>query len=156
MAKYVLSDPHFGHKSMAVRRSFASVEEMDALMIERWNGVVGKNDKVYLLGDFCLNRRALPIAGQLNGRKILIKGNHDNFRLKEYAEYFADVRAYQEFQGGILSHIPIHEQQKSRYRFNIHGHLHLIMIDDPFYINVSAENVGYYPQLLEALTSQIM
>ena len=52
---YYLSDLHFGHAN-AIKfdaRPFADVDEMDRVMIEKWNGVVGDDDDVYIVGDFC-------------------------------------------------------------------------------------------------------
>lgn len=53
-------------------------------MIERWNSVVSSNDTVYHLGDFCFCKRgesyeevAMNYLSKLNGRVILVLGNHD-------------------------------------------------------------------------------
>jgi calcineurin-like phosphoesterase family protein len=50
---FVISDTHFG-QAKAIEyfgRPFASREEMDETMIERWNAVVRPQDIVYHLGD---------------------------------------------------------------------------------------------------------
>ena len=51
---FFIADTHFG--SDAVRRyenrPFATVEEMDRVMTERWNSVVSPDDEVWHLGDF--------------------------------------------------------------------------------------------------------
>ncbi|MGA1873758.1 MAG: hypothetical protein ACMUHY_08805, partial [Thermoplasmatota archaeon] len=39
--------------------------------------------------------------------KVLIKGNHDIFKLTDYTKYFRDIRGYHVMNGLILSHIPI-------------------------------------------------
>ncbi len=54
-------------------REFDTVEEMDELMVERWNSVVHPQDKVYHLGDVVMHKRALPILARLNGEKFLLK-----------------------------------------------------------------------------------
>jgi len=81
----------------------------------------------------------------------LIRGNHDNSKLKDYALYFGDVLATKELAGFLLSHIPVHDSQKYRFKGNIHGHLHDKVIDDPWYINVSVEHTGYTPVLLDSV-----
>lgn len=51
----------------------------------------------------------------------------------------------------IFTHIPIHTESIKRYRGNIHGHLHMNMIDDPRYLNICVEHWDYTPQPLETI-----
>lgn len=78
---WVTSDTHFSHARIIAlsNRPFASVEEMDEAMIERWNEIVKPEDIVVHLGDLALGRLAesLPLTERLNGRRFLIPGNHD-------------------------------------------------------------------------------
>jgi calcineurin-like phosphoesterase family protein len=78
---FVTSDHHFGHARIIelTDRPFASVEEMDAMMIERWNALIGPDDVVLHLGDLALRPIADSIAltARLNGRRLLVPGNHD-------------------------------------------------------------------------------
>lgn len=97
---------------------------MDDAMVDRWNSRVKPTDKVYHLGDVVINRRALATLKRLNGDKVLIKGNHDIFRMSDYAPYFRDIRAYHVLNGMIMSHVPVHDSALSRFGVNIHGHLH--------------------------------
>lgn len=82
MSRYFFtSDTHFGNRRILEHcdRPFDSVEEMDATLIKNWNKVIDPKDYVYHLGDFG-NTDLLynqSIFDQLNGRKYLIKGNHD-------------------------------------------------------------------------------
>ena len=78
---YYISDLHFGHAN-AIKfdaRPFADVEEMDRVMIERWNETVCDDDVVYIVGDFCYRsgRSAAWYLSQLKGQKHLVVGNHD-------------------------------------------------------------------------------
>lgn len=81
--KFYVADTHFGHASIIGNcdRPFASVEEMDTAMVERWNSVVRKDDMVYHLGDFGVPRgdrlAFRRLFHSLNGRKHLVIGNHD-------------------------------------------------------------------------------
>jgi calcineurin-like phosphoesterase family protein len=97
---------------------------MDEEMVRRWNDTVRPKDKVYHLGDVVINRKALKILGLLNGEKVLIKGNHDIFKLQDYTPFFKDVRGYHVMNGMILSHIPLHPSALYRFGTNIHGHTH--------------------------------
>lgn len=162
---WVAADHHFSHANIlrflrddgSPLRPFNTIEEHDETIIERHNSVVGKNDRVYLLGDLCMHRRNLPIVSRLNGRLVLVKGNHDIFKLRDYLPYFDDIRAYvvQKDQNGekvILSHVPLHPDSVGRFGTNIHGHLHYNKINDPRYICVSLEHTNYSPiQIHEAL-----
>lgn len=53
MAVFFTADTHFFHHSIIkyCRRPFRSVEEMNAGIIARWNAQVGKDDRIYHLGD---------------------------------------------------------------------------------------------------------
>ena len=111
-----------------------------------WNEVVNPGDRVYHLGDVALQAKYLPILDRLNGKKVLIMGNHDIFGAKTYLKYFEDIRGYSVHDGVIMSHVPV---VKDRWKMNIHGHLHTNVIDDPWYQNVSVEQIGFKPILLE-------
>ena len=132
-ATFLISDTHFGHEKTCTvfkredgspLRPFASAEEMDEFMIRAWNDRVRPNDKVYHLGDVVINRKFLHVLSRLNGDKVLIRGNHDIFKLEDYTQYFRDVRGYDVKNGMILSHIPVHVESLGRFGVNIHGHLH--------------------------------
>lgn len=161
---FLVSDTHFSHKGITqfLRQDGTKVrpwddpDEMDEAMVDRWNKVVNPKDKVYHLGDVVINRKALKILSRLNGDKVLIRGNHDIFRLEEYLEYFRDLRAYHVMNGCILSHIPLHVESLGRFGVNIHGHLHerRVMLDgkvDPRYFNVCVEHTNFQPISLETV-----
>jgi calcineurin-like phosphoesterase family protein len=150
---FLISDTHFGHINMLnftrengePLRPFSNVDEMNDVLIKNWNSVVAPHDKVYHLGDVTMNATSLDLLHNLNGTKILIKGNHDIQALKYYLPHFKDIRGTHELDGILLSHIPVSESQKSRYRGNVHGHLHDKNMSDPWYYNVSVEQIDYTP-----------
>ncbi len=157
---WVCADHHFGHRNILtfkgsddklIRGSvFNSIEEHDEGLIERHNALVDDSDRVYLLGDVAINRRCLHTVSRLKGRLVLVKGNHDIFKLNDYVQLFDDVRSYvvQKTKDGgklILSHIPVHPDCLGRFGINIHGHLHQNKLDDPNYICVSLEHTNYEP-----------
>jgi calcineurin-like phosphoesterase family protein len=158
---WVIADTHFGHRNIinfkredgSPLRPFASVEEHDAALIENWNRVVAPKDRVYHLGDVVINRRCLSTLAQLNGRKKLVRGNHDIWNMKDFAPYFDDivgVRVYPKIRV-ILSHIPLHPSQLERWKCNVHGHLHYRSLDDDRYVNVCVEHIGYTPKNLQEI-----
>lgn len=159
MTTFLYSDPHFGHAGVCKflredgtkLRPWDSAEEMDEELVKRFNETVGAKDKVYFLGDIVMNRRALTTVSRLNGDKVLIKGNHDIFPLKDFTAYFRDIRAYHVQDKFICSHIPIHASSKGRFRGNIHGHTHAQRVTDhtgavdPWYQCVCVEQIDYRP-----------
>lgn len=155
---FLVSDTHFGHTGVCQflradgvtkLRPWDTPEEMDEAMIKAWNETVRPTDKVYHLGDVVINRKALHTLHRLNGDKVLIKGNHDIFRLEEYTPFFRDIRAYHIMNNVVFSHIPIHPDSKGRFSGNIHGHLHSNKMDDPWYLCVCVEQTDFKPISLE-------
>ncbi len=154
---WFISDTHFGHSNMLnfktytgePVRVFKDVEEMDETMVQNWNRVVKPFDRVYHLGDVVINKKHLPLLNRLNGKKVLVKGNHDIYDLTIYQEYFEDIRAYKVFskEGFICSHIPLHPECLERFKVNVHGHLHTNIVKDQpqKYINVCVEQINYTP-----------
>jgi calcineurin-like phosphoesterase family protein len=156
---FLISDTHFGHVGVTQflrndgtkLRPWDNIEEMDEALVSNWNSVVTPKDKVYHLGDVVINRKQLKTLSRLNGEKVLVKGNHDIFRINEYLEHFKDVRGYHILDNLIMSHIPIHPDSKGRFRGNIHGHLHANTVGDPWYYNVSVEQINYTPISFETV-----
>ncbi len=137
---FFTSDLHFGHENVLRfdKRPFASVEEMDAELIRRWNAKVGKGDLVYVLGDMIWKSRkgeAEQLIRSLNGQIILIKGNHDRFLHNAKAKAaLAGVKDYDDIcvtlEDGakrrcILSHFFIPMYNGHRHQaIHLHGHSH--------------------------------
>lgn len=161
--QYFITDPHWGHFNIItfednegrICRPFSSIEEHDDLIIDNINKVVRPCDKLYVLGDVIMYRRNFTILDRIITKKrILIRGNHDIFKLKDYLPYFKDIRAYKVMpkHGIIFSHIPIHPcQLEGRFKLNVHGHCHHNFIDDKRYMNICPERIGYKPIELEEI-----
>lgn len=162
---FVIADMHLGHKGVCkftdengVKiRPWDDADEMTEDLIELFNETVSPKDKTYFLGDMCINKRYLECVSRLNGDKVLIKGNHDIFDIKLYLKYFRDVRAYHVQYDVIMSHIPVHPCQKSRYKMNIHGHMHenRILDDDSWYHCVYVERTNFKPVLLNDILEKL-
>lgn len=181
--RFVISDTHFGHTNSWEKfklpngdplRPFTSTEEMDETMVERWNAVVRPQDTVYHLGDVVINRKSLHHVKRLNGKKRLVRGNHDIFKDEDYREVgFESLYGVRVFVDQfILSHIPLHpDSVTERFRVNVHGHLHAgeVMtksrpapyVDtyedriDPRYLCVSVENTDYRPLSFDEVEARI-
>lgn len=146
------SDLHFSHKNVITycNRPFKDIEEMNEALIKLWNETVKKQDIIYVLGDFSLNPKwSRLLIPKLNGKKILVAGNHDACHIshkkcgKMVSRYLEDGWAevhphYKHLQlkngqNVVLSHLPYdneyddrYKQYKLPYQGNIllHGHLH--------------------------------
>lgn len=180
---WLVSDTHFGHEKTCTvfkrpdgspLRPFSNADEMDEFMVKAWNKRVRPNDKIYHLGDVVIRRQNLQILHRLNGDKVLIRGNHDIFKLDDYREYFRDVRSYHVMNGLILSHVPVHDESLARFGCNIHGHLHANRVMkacgveantgkiiygndvDTRYYNVSVEHTDFAPILFEDVCKKIL
>lgn len=134
--KYFTSDLHFGHKNIIKYegRPFGSVAEMDEALIQKWNSKVKKEDEVYILGDFGFvnGERANELLDRLNGRKYLIKGNHDYSFLKDKNfdktkfEWIKDYACINDC-GTILCmfHFPIAVWDRQHHgAIHLYGHVH--------------------------------
>ena len=114
-------------------RPFSTTEEMDEALVDNWNSVVKPGDKVYHLGDVTFSSKEnyiKNIHNQLNGKKRLIVGNHDD--VKFLAPYFEKVMLWRMFPdwGLLMTHVPVHPSTLGENRFtgkqmiNVHGHIH--------------------------------
>jgi len=183
--RFVISDHHLGHTNSWEKfkredgsplRPFTSTEEMNETMIERHNAKVKEQDTVYFLGDVVINKKYLELVKRMNGRKILIRGNHDIFKDEDYrAVGFEQMHGVRVFVDKfILSHIPLHPDcVTERFKVNVHGHLHanevkmpwgvnadrneIIYADfpDPRYLCVSVEHTNYEPLHFDEVQARI-
>lgn len=130
------SDNHFGHENAITlcNRPFGSVEEMNEIMIERWNLKVKKNDIVYHLGDFTLGNDAGKYFDRLNGTIFILKNrwHHDKRWLNKKGEYLLRVNFLEpiyririDYAKIILCHFPIEDWEGMwNDSIHLHGHSH--------------------------------
>ncbi len=126
---FYTADLHFHYKPFLPGRPFASVEEMDEAMIRLWNETVTDRDTVYVVGDVGYNGGYVPgdALGRLQGRKHLIRGNHDTGfeNAPKLFDYFETVTDFNEIDDSethiLLCHYPILYRKRG---YMIHGHLH--------------------------------
>ena len=154
---FVIADTHFGHKKIitpefeGALRPFATIEEHDEELIKRWNAAVKPKDTVWHLGDVLFGKATFALLPRLNGIKKLVMGNHDRYPSARYLEHFNIVLGAAEVRDCIFTHIPVADTQFSRYRANLHGHMHSKKMADKRYICVSAEHTGLAPALLDTV-----
>lgn len=94
MAIYFSSDFHFNHNKEFVwkARGYSSVEEMNNVIIDKFNSLISPEDDAYILGDLCLGGadnldKSKECIENLNGKIHIILGNHcTNNRIKMYKQ----------------------------------------------------------------------
>lgn len=148
MSIYYVSDLHFGHKRLldVERIMFKSIEEHDEFIIAAINRVVKQTDTLYILGDI----GTIEYIPRLNGRKYLIRGNHDKRGMNEYLGYFVEVYTTPIYiaENIVLSHAPIKVNDSV---LNVHGHLHGSVLASNNHLNLSINEIDYKPMSLETL-----
>ena len=128
---FLTADMHFGHENIIKyeNRPFANAEAMDGTIINNWNKTVSKNDTVIVAGDvsFYGQEKTAEIVRQLNGRKILIKGNHDKRKNNWWMDVgFDEVSSYPIIYKGwfVIQHEPPTYYNDATPYFYIYGHVH--------------------------------
>jgi len=165
MARYVISDHHFGHDNIIgyCDRPFDSAGEMDTVLLDRHYETVGADDLLVHFGDVAMDmqdgRETIEYFHRLDG-DVLVRGNHD------VGLDPADA-PFPVLDSCVLSH--------GDYRFHcthrpedvpeawdgwvLHGHHHnndtetypFVAYDDRR-VNVSSELLGFRPVTLEWVT----
>ena len=132
---FVTSDHHFrdwAHRGGVLSES---TKEEEAQHVALWNSVVGKDDLVLYVGDFCDGGVGdlEELSGKLNGRKTLIKGNHDRLGDEWYRCAFEDV--VKEMRIDELNLRLVHVKAEARDLQSgeriIYGHEHRLMSEPP-------------------------
>ena len=160
---FYTSDTHFNHAAVIkyCNRPFLDVPMMNSVMIERWNRVVRPEDTVYHLGDFAMGQRELlkPIISQLNGYKILVRGNHDRSPTVMLEAGFNEV--YKELilqtDAGLayLHHQPMPESHWGGADFHLCGHIHDLWVTQGKTINVGVDVWDFTPRTIDELLTSL-
>ena len=167
MKRFLIADTHFGHANIIqyAKRPFRDVTHMDEMLIRSWNQVVQGEDLVYVLGDFTLSRRKDIISAllqRLNGRKVLIMGNHDTRKPLDYLNCGFEVATRKPMMvepGIILMHEPLEDLEliSPNYLY-FFGHVHdkrCPMDDKENCRCVSVERIGYRPADFDLLIKEM-
>ena len=132
---FVTSDYHFRDWTFFGGAFAESTKEEEMRHIELWNSVVGKDDLVLYIGDFCDGGVGdlEELSKKLNGRKILIKGNHDHIDDEWYRCAFEDVMTEMRIPDLNLRLIHVKEEAKNLEAGErvIYGHAHRHMSGPP-------------------------
>lgn len=168
MKHWFTSDIHFRHKNILrlCGRPFSDIDETDEAVIANFNSVVKPDDMLYILGDVNFKGNADDLIPRLNGRKVLIVGNHD----KDYdPALFEEIHQLHEVNVPVrgrhfrfvLCHYPFAEWNGFyKGAIHLHGHQH----NKPVYneemrsqkllrYDVGVDANGFYPVSAEQIVS---
>lgn len=139
---YYISDMHLLNKNQTRagknydNRPFADEAEMSAYFLEHWNKKVTNGDTVYIMGDISLKGKSdelVSLVARLNGKKVLVLGNHDSVEDYRYRVLFHEICYMKEitenFAGQayklVLCHFPVLMWSgQHRGTILLYGHTH--------------------------------
>lgn len=168
---YFTADWHLGHEKVIEfsSRKFKDAAQMDFMLVKRFNERVKPQDLTYFLGDMSFHhpKVGVELLQQLQGRKILIQGNHDKYSMTQYRS--AGFEAVQ-FEAKIkiqnqtfrLSHYPYwpkdltglfdydlrypeRRPDEHSHEWLLHGHVHTQWKQQARQINVGVDVWHYRP-----------
>jgi len=130
MTTFFTSDLHFGCDGLieATRPEFGSTEQHDDTLIDSINRVVGRNDRLVILGDFCYKKPGKYRQRLVCRHHFFILGNHD--KEKQTRAVFGGnvwLAKMVKLKGGMVwcSHYPHCYWPQSHYgAYHAYGHLH--------------------------------
>lgn len=127
MNVFLYSDSHWNHANIATYCDRPA--NFTELSYKRWNETVKAEDTVIHLGDVILHKKSAiaEILAALNGRKILVRGNHDRkegcaWWMQHGFDFACDGM---KFRNCWLTHEPS-TSLADGCQLNVHGHLHNI------------------------------
>ena len=133
---YFIADYHCKHKKILdfEERPYKDISEMYEDFIEKWNKVVTESDRVVLVGDILFHGKKkdwIEFLERLNGKKVLVKGNHDDSKAVKdlvsegYLEEYHEVGYSFKHEGIVywVTHYPMEIGERPN-KISIHGHIH--------------------------------
>lgn len=128
---WISADWHIGDDRFKILgRPFTTLEEYHGLLLKNHNSRVGKDDTFILNGDAVYQKadpKYLELIAQFNGKKILVRGNHDSaFTNEQFTPYFDKI--IDDGQGMFIDGMPwyvTHYPSTGKPDvFNLVGHIH--------------------------------
>jgi calcineurin-like phosphoesterase family protein len=154
MAYYFTADTHFGHSNIIryCKRPFLGSDQMTEELIKNWNEMVTPKDTVFHLGDFCLEETEFDeFASRLNGKLILIQGNHDSRKRSIMVDGMIEY-------GGKFWEM-VHRPEDATEPYVLCGHIHdkwkVQKSKRHIMVNVGVDVWNYRPVTIESIIKAI-
>jgi calcineurin-like phosphoesterase family protein len=162
---WIISDTHFFHENIG--RYCNRPEHWQELIIKNWNDRVSPDETILHLGDFALGKKSHfeLLTGILNGRLLLIQGNHDRL-----SQSFCEAHGVTLIKDAIKIELEHHVNLLFSHRpivpleegwINLHGHIHNVPPPPegsnlgPNHINMSVEVREYRPWKLRGIITYL-
>jgi len=139
------ADTHFGHEKILTHMPERQMlQDMDGTLIDEINGRVGRNDELWMLGDFCwAASRAGHYRQRIKCRKVhVLRGNHDSSSLRSHVSTM-ELMAIKRFGDQLfhLCHYPLRDWAHMYYGGrHLHGHCHGRLSRLPGSLDVGVDN----------------
>lgn len=153
MNKWITSDWHLGENRFDLMgRPFKSTYDHNNAIVYNHNSVVSPQDIVYVVGDAVYQNAPeyLALVSRFNGRKILIRGNHDKVfsdeQLKQYFEQIVpDGEGLDLNIDGIDCYLTHYPSTSKKDKFNLVGHIHGAWKFQLNMVNIGVDANYFYP-----------
>lgn len=152
--KFFTADLHLKHGGIIkhCRRPFVDYDHQWRVIKTHWNKTIKPGDLTYILGDVCWGSD-YSLLKELNGQKIVIKGNHDNektlikARKEGVIQQFYDVKGVRiDGQYIWMSHYAHRTWPLKHYgAWHIYGHSHGTIPDEGKSTDVGVDCWNFYP-----------
>ena len=131
---FFTSDTHLGHFNICkyCHRPFQSRSEMDQTLIANWNAVVPEDGIVVHCGDFMLPhenniKEYMRYMSKLNGRILLLRGNHDIINLLQENEKLISVQDKATIEvDGVKIYAEHYPCAAFNGDYHVYGHVHTL------------------------------
>ena len=132
MKRWITADWHLGEDRFAImQRPFNKPLEMIECLLQKHNERVAPDDLVYVVGDVCYQKTPALLydVAKFNGRKIVVRGNHDSVftddqLLKFFEQVIPEGEGIEMEVAGIPVYLTHYPTQSRKDRFNLVGHIH--------------------------------
>lgn len=163
--RFYTSDTHYGHGNIIryCDRPFTSTADMNETMITAHNAVVGPDDEVIHVGDFCFGAPGYirSIGERLNGHFRLVLGNHDRKPNALRDLGWEVCRSFSVTEGDkkvFLIHRPVFDISKwpAGTDIHFHGHSHNRLgyrHPNPNIYDVGVDCRGFVPRTFEEIVN---
>lgn len=148
---FIVSCWHLGENRFAIMdRPFECIDEHNQTLIKNHNKIVNHDDLVIVNGDVCYKTEYLHLVDQFNGKKILIRGNHDRkITDADFRQYFEQIvpegDGYELEVDGIKCFVTHYPTQGMKDRFNLVGHIHAAWKYQLNMLNTCVDVHNFYP-----------
>ena len=153
-AKWVFGDNHWNNNGMFNRvysKTFKTKEQYIERTISMFNKIVHPDDITIFLGDIGESDSIGAILNRMNGKKVLLMGNHDSFSMSKaidlgFDEVYDTPVYYNERL--VFSHEPTPTEEGV---MNVHGHTHQIKLKSDWHLNLCPEWWNYRPVSIKSI-----